>query len=488
VHNPARDLLLLADEERAEVWAALIRSIESYLSSVDDLPVATAVEPLLVREALSNLDLSRGIGASEALEFAVRGLTDWQLHTPHPRYFGLFNPASSTMGVVADALVAAWNPQLAAWSHSQFPYEVERFCIGEFGAKLGLPQPVDGTFCSGGAEANHTALLLALSERFPSFRAGGIRSLEGQPALYVSEQAHHSSIKAARACGLGDDAVRIVPVDDDLRISLGALEERLEADLAAGLLPFLLVGTAGGTSAGSIDPLPELAEVASRHGIWFHVDGAWGAAAALVPELSHLLKGIHAADSVTFDAHKFLSVPMGAGMLLTSHDGALGRAFGVDTAYMPHRGDDPSLRDPYTHSLQWSRRHIGLKVFLTLATLGWDGYAEALRWQVRMGRLLRAKLLRAEWEVMNSTELPIVCFRPEGEGIDVQGLADRVVQSGQAWISATRLHGGAPALRACVTSYRTGEADLDELILILETARAEARKSVVRTEMRRPHP
>src|SRR5262249_46635935 len=161
------------------------------------------------------------------------------------------------------------------------------------------------------------------------------------------------------------------------------------------------VATAGTTSAGAIDPVGDLAEIASREGIWFHVDAAWGGAAALVPELRPALGGIEKADSITFDAHKWLSAPMGAGLYLTRHSNVLPRAFGVATDYMPRDAADLEVVDPFMHSMQWSRRFIGLKVFMALLVAGWEGYAEAIRRQVAMGDRLRERLQASGWGVVN---------------------------------------------------------------------------------------
>jgi glutamate/tyrosine decarboxylase-like PLP-dependent enzyme len=443
------------------------------------------VAPRLDRAALSSLlvpfDFSRPVPPEEAIAFAVKGLSEHQVHTPHPRYFGLFNPAPTTMGIAADALVAAFNPQLAAWSHSPFAAEVEEHLVRSFGARFGYPSDeIDGVFASGGAEANHTALLTALVDAFPAFAEGGARALDRAPVLYVSAEAHHSFAKAARLSGLGTRAVRSVGVDASLRMDPQALAARIARDRAGGHAPFMVAATAGTTSAGAIDPLDTVAAIARREGLWLHVDAAWGGAAAFVPEMRSLLAGIERADSITFDAHKWLSAPMGAGLYLTRRRGILERTFRVDAGYMPKDAAGLPVGDPFSRSIQWSRRFIGLKVFLSLAVAGWDGYAEALRHMASMGRALRQGLVAHGWEPVNDTPLPLVCFvdarHPEGRSVErIEALARRVVGSGRAWISSVRLGPEAlPALRACITNYRTDEADVAALLKALEEARSAA--------------
>jgi glutamate/tyrosine decarboxylase-like PLP-dependent enzyme len=364
--------------------------------------------------------------------------------------------------------------------------EVERHLIRTIGERVGYAaSSVDGTFTSGGAEANHTAMLAALTHAFPEFARSGVRGLAGRPVCYASAESHHSLLKAARVCGLGLEALRVVPVDAGLRLDPASLAELIRRDRAAGDLPFLVVATAGTTNAGVIDPLAEVADVAAEEGLWYHVDAAWGGAAALVPELRPLLAGIERADSFTFDAHKWLSVPMAAGLFVTRHPEILERTFRIETAYMPKEAQGLDVADPHMRSLQWSRRFIGLKVFLSLLVAGWEGYAAALRHQTTMGELLRRELEAAGWEIVNRTELPVVCFvpagltasvtagGPEGEAAAVAAVAREVVASGEAWLSTTRLGGDRAALRACITSYRTSPEDVRALVRVLGEARAQ---------------
>lgn len=455
--------LLLNDDTRATLWRALIDTIEDYTTHVEERRVTPELAPQKIRSLLGACDFSTPMPPVEALAFAARGLAEYQVHTPHPRYFGLFNPAPTTMGIAADALVAAFNPQMAAWSHSPFAVEVEQHLVRCFGERFGYdPKCTDGTFTSGGAEANHTAVLTGLTHVFPEFPTAGIRGLSGQPVMYVSSESHHSLLKAAKMSGIGVESVRKVEVDGRLRMLPEALDKAIERDRAAGFLPFLVAGTAGTTNAGAIDPLWQLAEVAQKQRVWFHVDAAWGGAAALVPELRPLLLGIERADSITFDAHKWLSVPMGAGVYLTRHMTIMDQTFRTQTAYMPREAADLDIMDPHLHTMQWSRRFTGLKVFLSLLAAGWDGYAEALRHQTRMGALLRTRLAAEGWTIENETDLPVVCFS-DPAGTDPHAAVMQILSSGEAWISTTLIQ-GRTVFRACITNYRTQPEDVEKLV------------------------
>ncbi|HEV2298035.1 MAG TPA: aminotransferase class V-fold PLP-dependent enzyme [Candidatus Acidoferrales bacterium] len=474
---PEAKLLDLTPGARKELWQGLARVIEEYIKGVAALPVDANPSAKDVRAFLATCDFARPMDPQAALAFAAKGLTKFQTHTPHPRYYGLFNPAPATMGIVADALVAAFNPQMAAWKHNPFGVEVERHLIRALGGRFGYEAAkADGVFCAGGSEANHTALLTALTNAFPEFHRTGARGLAAQPVFYVSAESHHSFHKAARMCGLGSVAVRDVAVDEKLRMSPEALAKAIAEDRRAGHLPFLVVATAGTTNAGAIDPIRPLAEIAAREKMWFHVDAAWGGAAALVPEMRRHLDGIELGDSITLDAHKWLSVPMGSGIYITRHSDILNRTFRIAAAYVPPKAEGEAIFDYYENSMQWSRRFIGFKLFLSLAVAGWDGYAAVLRGMTAIGEELRRQLVAAGWKIVNDTPLPIVCFvdsrSPHGATREyLDEIVREVVESGVAWISATRLRGTEPALRACITNYRTSAEDIRLLVAALEKAR-----------------
>lgn len=472
--------LLLDESQREKLWQTLAQTIEEYISGIRKLPVSTDPSPDFVRSLLAGMDFSRPMAPQDALRFAAESLARTQVHTPHPRYYGLFNPTPATMGIAADALVAAFNPQLAVWKHNPFAVEVEQHLIRAFGSRFGYnPATTDGTFTSGGSEANHTTLLAALAHHFPELEQEGMRGLRAQPVFYVSAESHHSFHKAARHSGLGGKSVRDIPVDGNLRMEIAALDSAIQEDRRNGFAPFLIVGTAGTTNAGAIDPLPAIAELASREKLWFHVDAAWGGAAALVPELRPLLAGTELADSITLDAHKWLSAPNGAGLFLTRHPEILGRTFHISAAYVPPKADGTGIVDPYEHSIHWSRRFTGLKIFLALAVAGWEGYAAVLRNMAKMGDELRRQLDAAGWEIISPTPLPIACFQDKRSANGrsaphLESIARHVVQSGQAWISTTRVRCNITVLRACITSYRTMPEDIRALIAALENARSDA--------------
>jgi aromatic-L-amino-acid decarboxylase len=450
-----------ADEGKIKLHIDPIRDDFARVESViADGPIVPNVTVEEIRAHLqSRYDFKRSMSLDDVVADVEAMLQKWQVQVTHPRYFGLFNPSVTLASVIADILAAMYNPQLANWRTSPAANEMERHTLGWLSAKFGLPQDSIATFTSGGMEANLSAVVVALTQKFPSYGEHGIRNLAGQPTIYLTEEAHHGFNKIAHLTGLGRRCLRPIATDHDFRMNPDDLRRSVAEDLRNGFLPFMVVGTVGTTAAGVIDPLPEIARFCSEAGLWFHVDAAWGGAAILSPDLKHHLSGIEAADSITCDAHKWFSVPMGCGMFFCRHPDSVAQAFRSDVSYMPGRApgslDDPSdTFNPLTTSIQWSRRFIGLKLFMALAERGEAGYVEMIDHQTRMGELLRSSLEATGWRIVNATPLPLVCFTRDGlvPSILLAALREHQV----AWMSEALL-GGVPVIRACITSFRTTE-------------------------------
>ena len=450
-------------------WDLVAREARAFAEDLRDRPLADPVDAARIREHLCETfgNFESGRPLAEVLGEVSGLMRRWNVQTTHPRYFGLFNPSVLPAAAAGEALTAAWNSQLAVWSHAPAANEIERHTLRYFLGRFGFdPDTSIGSFTTGGAEANLSAVLTALARHCPAWAEQGLAALPGPVGIYVSAESHDSLTKVARMTGLGRAVLRFIPVDGSFRMDPDALSARIARDRQRGRRPLMVVATAGTTGAGAIDPLQAVGRIARDEGAWFHVDAAWGGFAALVPGLSHLLDGVSSADSVTFDAHKGLSVPMGAGMFLCRHPDAVGRAFSVRANYMP--GSVRDTVDPYLTSVQWSRRFIGMKVFAVLAELGGGGLASVLERQVGLGEELRGRLRAAGWRIVNDTALPLVCFthpRIEAGGATVHEVERRILQTGRVWISSVRL-GDPPfvALRACMTSCETRGEDLDVLV------------------------
>lgn len=420
-------------------------------------PIFPSVSPEEIRGHLaSHYDFTKAIALDEVIADVEQMLLTWQVQVTHPRYFGLFNPAVTFASVVADTLVAMYNPQLANWRTSPAGNEIERHTLNWLTEKFGLPRDSSATFTSGGSEANLSAVVVALTHAFPSYGEFGLQHLTAAPAIYLTTEAHHGYNKIAHMSGLGRRALRTVATDSQLKMSLADLKRRVAEDRQNGLAPFMVVATAGTTAAGVIDPLSDIATFCKEEHLWLHVDAAWGGAAILSPSLRHHLAGIEFADSITCDAHKWLSVPMGAGMFFCRHPNLAAEAFRAEVSYMPRKADG-SPDDPFTTSAQWSRRLIGLKLFLALAHHGESGYVDMIEHQTRMGDLLRELLSSSGWQIINTTPLPLICFAREG--IDTSKVLSALRENQIAWMTEAQVC-GTPVLRACITNFKTTEADI----------------------------
>jgi glutamate/tyrosine decarboxylase-like PLP-dependent enzyme len=412
----------------------------------------------------SRFDFTQPMPLDEVIADVEQMLRKWQVQVTHPRYFGLYNPSVTLASVVADTLVAMYNSQLANWRTSPAANEMERHTLAWLADKFGLPANSIATFTSGGSEANLSAVVVALTWAFPQYGEHGLRHLAGDPAIYLTEETHHGFNKIAHMVGLGRRNLRIVATGSDLKMDVADLRRRVEEDRKNGLLPFMVIGTAGTTAAGIIDPLAEIAILCKEQHLWFHADAAYGGSAVVSPGLRPWLAGIEAADSITCDAHKWLSVPMGCGMFFCRHRDSVAQAFRSDVTYMPAKAaseDASATFNPLTHSAQWSRRFIGLKLFMALAEFGEAGYAEMLAHQARMGNMLRESLETTGWRIVNSTPLPVICFTRDGLSTSefIAELRERQI----AWMSDAQI-GGVPAVRACITSVKTTEKDIEWVV------------------------
>ncbi len=466
----------LSGKERQEVLTHVIALLEEYYNHTRDLDVAPTLDKQEIYDYVSQFDFTTKVDFKQGAGVIIEGLRRYAVHTPHPRYYGLFNPRASFAGIVADLITATFNPQMAAWSHAPYAAEVEDYLIHQLGKKFGYDTSTsDGVFCTGGAEANLTAVLCAIKRIFPLSSEGGLRSLSVQPIIYCSAHAHHSVARAARITGLGTLCVHSIDTDGRHSMDIEALKRQINIDIAAGLKPMMVAATAGTTGLGSIDPLVEIGVLCRSEGIWLHVDAAYGGAVALSPTHRQILKGIEGADSITFDIHKWLSVPMAASVFITRHHEILGDTFGMTAGYMPRDSQGMAVTDPYMHSIQWSRRFIGLKLYMSLLFYGWKGYEELVDRQMELGQSFASRIQSDGWTRVNDSPLPVICFtdfRQKGDAQFCQKIVTYVLNTGQAWLSVYPLD-GQDVLRVCINNYDTTMEDVDALIELLATARSE---------------
>lgn len=458
----ARQTLFPPADDRSRWDGALAEQLTRAEARVRQGAVTPRIDLDRFRRDLAGFDFAAPRVLEELLSWVIATMEAGLVHITSPRYFGLFNPAPSFPAQCADRIVASFNPQLATWTTSPAAVEIEAHVIRAVAARVGLATGT-GHFTTGGAEANFTALICALTRAQPGFAQHGARSFAGPPTLYISREAHLAWVKIAHQAGLGRAAVRLVETDGSGRMDPKALAATLRDDSAQGRVPAMIVATAGTTGAGMIDPIDACADIAGTNGLWFHVDAAWGGALIASGRLRDSLPGIGGADSVTIDAHKWFAATMGCGMFLTRHAEALAAAFHVSASYMPSNVVD---RDPYVTSVQWSRRFLGLRLFLALGAVGWAGFAAHVEHSIALAAELKDRLLSQGWRVVNDSPVAVICAEPPPGADPVRAIVARVLGSGRAWVSVSVFE-GREVLRACVTHGESTSRDVDELLIAL---------------------
>jgi glutamate/tyrosine decarboxylase-like PLP-dependent enzyme len=379
-------------------------------------------------------------------------------HNDHPRYFARVPGPASFTGILGSWLATGFNANVASWAGGSGPATVELTVCRWIGDALGLAG-AEGILTSGGSAANLTAL-------------AAVRAVRGPGVAYLGDQAHASVRKALRALGWPADHVRVLPSGRDLRLHPEAVAHAVAVDRAAGRLPLLLVATAGTTNTGAVDPLDALADLAGSEGLWLHVDGAYGAPAALTERGRRLLAGLPRVDSLALDPHKWLFQPYDTGMLLVRHAGLLERAFTDNPEYLAHTtSTTPGEVDLRNRGLELSRRSRALGLWLTLQTHGLPAVRSAV--DAGLDRAESAAALVAaddRWEVVTPATLGVVTFaRRDAGAAEHEAAARAVTRGGFASVATTVLH-GRTVLRLCTLDPRTTEADVAATLRLLAAA------------------
>lgn len=389
----------------------------------------------------------------------------------HPGFMGWVHGGGTAVGMLAETLAAGLNANVGG--RNQMPVEVERQITRWMRELFGFPEAASGLFVTGTSMANLIGVLVARRAVLGAqVRKRGLAAQEARLVAYTSASAHGCIAQAMDISGIGTDALRLIPVDADFRMQPQALRAAIAADREAGYTPFLIAGTAGTVDVGAIDPLPELADIARREGLWFHVDGAFGALAMLSPALAPRLAGIERADSIGFDFHKWGQVPYDAGFILV-RDGQLHQdTFAANAAYLQRetRGLAGGSPWPCDFGPDLSRGFRALKTWFTLQVYGADKLGESIARSCEIARHLAARITAdPALELLAPVALNIVCFRYRPDDADASRLDElnaaivvALHESGIAAPSTTTL-GGKLAIRAALVNHRIGMADVDRL-------------------------
>jgi glutamate/tyrosine decarboxylase-like PLP-dependent enzyme len=485
----------ITDDALRELSAQVVALVMDYFEHISELPVFPDTNADKIAAQLHATLPVEG-EPLETLMADCRALIDASRHNGHPRFFGYVASPSTPVGAFADLIASALNQNVTSWRSAPAATQIEQTVVRWLGQLIGYDEDARGLLTSGGSLANLNALFIAQRVK------GGVDTSRqglwaaGAPmTVYASEQVHFSIVKAADVLGLGREHVRLLKTDERFRLDVRALRERLAADIQNGFRPFCVVGNAGTVSTGAVDPLKEIALIAKEHDLWLHVDGAYGALAALDETKRPLFAGIELADSVSLDPHKWLYTPVDAGCLLFRDEER------VRSACSPGEADYIKVQEQtdaeafafWDYGIELSRRFRALKIWLMLRYYGTRRTANAIKADNQLASELAALIVASEdFELLAPVELSICCFRyapprlrarlrseddAERARVNIEldelnaHVMRRVQRGGRAYLSNATIH-GRYALRACITNFRTTSEDILETLRVVREAAA----------------
>jgi aromatic-L-amino-acid decarboxylase len=461
--------------EQAAEWCA------GYLERVGDLPVLAQVEPGEIAAALPEHAPRQGESLADILADVDRILIPGITHWNHPGFMAYFGISGSPPGILGETIAAALNVNAMLWRTSPAATELEQRVLRWVAELIGLPPQWFGEITDTASASTMYALAAAREAAGLDIRTRGMAGRSDLPPLrmYTSDQAHSSVEKACIALGLGQEGLAKIPSDAEFRMRADLLAEAVAGDVAAGVLPLAVVATVGTTSTTSIDPIPEIADVCAAHGMWLHVDAAYGGSAAVVPEMRGVMDGCERADSVVVNPHKWLFTPVDCSLLYTARPGDLKAAFSLIPAYLetPEDGGVVNLMD---YGLSLGRRFRALKLWMVVRAYGADGLASLISGHIELARRLAATI-EAEpgWELLASVPFSTVCFRHHPPGVDdeaeLRRLNEAVIEhvnaDGRAFVSHTDL-GGRYAVRVAIGNMATTAEHVDTAWELMREAAA----------------
>jgi glutamate/tyrosine decarboxylase-like PLP-dependent enzyme len=476
-HSPTS--LDLDAEQFRQIGHTLVDRIADFLASLEQRPVGPGESPDEIRAALGERPLPQtGRDPGELLEEAAGLLFDHSVLTAHPRHLAYIIGSPAPLAALADLLAAVVNPNVSSWWRAGMATEMENQVIRWIAELVGYPADCGGLLVSGGSMANYVGFLAARKAVTPwEVRSRGLLQDGCQPLrLYASDQTHTWIEKAADSFGLGTDSIRWISSDARQRVDLESLRRQIHRDRQHGELPLMVVGNAGTTATGAVDPLVELAALCKEEQLWFHVDGAYGAFAALLPDAPADLHALHLADSLALDPHKWLYQPLEAGCVLVRDANLLRETFTYHPPYYHfpvEAGQEPV--NYYQLGLQNSRGFRALKVWLSIQQAGAAGYRQMIADDIRLAVELH-HLVEDHPELQAVTQnLSIATFRyipPDLSAGDpqVQDYLDRLnsavlmhIQSGGQVYLSNAIVDGRFLLRACVVNFRTRLQDIQPI-------------------------
>ena len=456
-NDPAR-LELSPEEMRALGYRAVDMVVEHW-TNLPQKPAAVHVELDELRPRLRE-PLPEAAGDwQDALDFARDNVFETMGQIAHPRFLAFVPGPSNFVGAMADIMTSGYNTAASLWRETPGPAELELTTLEWLKELCGLADDNEGIFVSGGSVANLTGIAAA--------REAKLGEAIDNAVAYCASQTHSSVARGFRILGFRRDQLRPIAIDGNFRIDMVALEAAIAEDLAAGRRPFCMVGNAGTTNTGAIDPLNAMADLADEHDMWLHVDGAYGGAASLVSRGRALLAGMERADSVVIDPHKWLFQPYEAGVVFVRHPGLLDRTFASSPEYLQDVAAGEQEVNFSERSIQLSRGLRAFKLWLSLKVFGADAFRAAVERGIEIAERAQTMLEESgRFDIVTPATIGVVTFRFLRDGMDDAALdrvhrriVDALLEDGYAFVTSTEL-GGRTCLRFCTINPRTTDEDL----------------------------
>ncbi len=470
-------LEMSADEFR-RVGHDLIEQIAAFLEELPQGKVTKGEKPKEIKALIGEGSLpSKGVSAEQLFNKVPKILFEHSLFNGHPKFMGYITSSAAPIGALGDMLAATVNPNCGGYNLSPVATEIEKQTIQWIAELIGYPANCGGILVSGGNMANFVGFLAGRTAKANwDIRKDGVHSKSGRFVAYCSTAVHTWLEKGMDIYGFGTDSIRKIETNSRFQMKVDDLESQIEKDIEAGFIPFLVVGTAGSVSTGAIDPLIEIAAICKKYDLWFHVDGAYGAPAAVLPEASEQLKALSAADSVAVDPHKWLYNPLEAGCTLVRNPKYLIDTFSFHPEYynFDSNEEDPSINF-YEYGPQNSRGFRALKVWLGIQQAGREGFVHMIRDDITLSNIL-FKLVseNPEFEAFTN-DLSIVTFRYTPNDLELndeireqylnklnESLVTELQANGEAFLSNAIID-GKYCLRTCIVNFRTTLKDIEAI-------------------------
>jgi aromatic-L-amino-acid/L-tryptophan decarboxylase len=440
--------------------------IAEYLTNVAEMPVLAQTRPGDLLDALPKSAPEKGEPFDAILRdfdrLVMPAVTQWN----HPRFFAYFACTGSTPAILGEMLAAALNTNGLHWKTSPAVAELEQRALDWLRQWIGVREGWFGIVYDTASTSSMHAVVCARELADPEARTAGSRN---DLVLYTSDQSHMSIEKGAIAVGVGQKNIRKVPSDSEFRMRADALAKMVEEDKRAGKRPFCVVATVGTTSTTSIDPVPQIADVAEKHGLWLHVDAAYAGAAAILPEQRHIMAGVERAHSLVFNAHKWLFTPIDLSAFYTRRPDILRRAFSLTPDYLKTQ-DDPRAHNLMDYGVPLGHRFRALKLWFVMRYFGRERIEAILRSHIQWAQDFAALVdAHPKFERVAPVPLSVVCFRYQGSDDENRAILERVNASDRMFIASTVLNGKL-TLRLAIGQLETSWRDVQEAWELLQKA------------------